>query len=328
VVSELELVLALEAGFPPDQILVNGPAKHRWLPRYPLAGLRVNFDSATELPALLPVARQRQWRVGLRLLTASEFDPGQPELPTQFGFEPDEAVRCVRRLRRAGMEPETLHFHLRTNLARAGLYRAALEEAAALCRSANWQPRVVDLGGGFPPAHTTDLRGRRFDEHFCLREMEDELARVPQLFPGAQEIWLENGRFLSARSGVLVVSVLDVKERRGLRQLICDGGRTMNALVSTWEEHGLFTLPARSGPETLTAVHGPTCMAFDRLTLRPLPKRLRRGDRLVWMEAGAYHLPWETRFSHGLAEIWWHDGLRISQVRRPETLAAPVRREA
>ena len=70
------------------------------------------------------------------------------------------------------------------------------------------------------------------------------LRRSAKQFPGLQSIWLENGRFISAGSGILVVKILDAKERRGLRQLICDGGRTMNALTSLWEQHALLPLAA------------------------------------------------------------------------------------
>jgi diaminopimelate decarboxylase len=136
-----------------------------------------------------------------------------------------------------------------------------------------------------------------------------------------RELWLENGRFLSARSGVLVTTILETRERPGLRQLICDGGRTLHALVSTWEEHALLAVPTRGGANVLTAVHGPTCMAFDQLTRRPLPRALRAGDRLVWLEAGAYHLPWETRFSHGHAAAFWHAHGQLTKARAAQSFA-------
>ena len=104
-----------------------------------------------------------------------------------------------------------------------------------------------------------------------------------------------------------------------MRHLICDGGRTTQALVSHWEDHALWSIPKRGGPTCLTAVDGPTCMAFDQLTRRPLSRRLRPGDYLVWMEAGAYHLPWETRFSHGHAAVLWHDNGGIRVVRERES---------
>ncbi len=158
--------------------------------------------------------------------------------------------------------------------------------------------------------------------HLLKPETVWQTDKLTAAIAEAQELWLENGRWLSARSGVLVVKILDVKERRGMRQLICDGGRTMNALVSVWEQHELLPLARRRGPNMLTAVHGPTCMAFDQLARKPLPASLRPGDHLLWFDAGAYHLPWETRFSHGLAEVWWHEGEKLVRVRPAESFAS------
>jgi hypothetical protein len=61
-----------------------------------------------------------------------------------------------------------------------------------------------------------------------------------------------------------------------------------------------------------------TCMAFDKLARRPMPESIRVGDRLLWLEAGAYYLPWETRFSHGLAGVLWHEGEELVEVRAKE----------
>src|ERR1039457_266594 len=54
VVSEFELRAALAEGFAPENILVNGPAKHYWLPQFNLRELSVNLDSRAELDELLP----------------------------------------------------------------------------------------------------------------------------------------------------------------------------------------------------------------------------------------------------------------------------------
>ena len=362
VVSEFELRAALAAGFAPQKILVNGPAKHHWLTQFagapvsepahlenpppqpgakyhrgghpsapmpvqgagsgtgapPLRELAVNFDSPAELAALLPLAKQWNWRCGVRLNTSEEFDPESPQFPTQFGFTPAEAVIALKKLRRARARVETLSFHLRTNVSSAQVYQRALAEVAEVCRAANFAPQVLDLGGGLPVRHVLTRGGKVFDGEFGLRAFAEGLRQSAKAFPSVREIWLENGRFVSAGSGVLVMKILDVKDRRGLRQLICDGGRTLQALTSLWEQHKLCSLPARTGASVLTAVHGPTCMAFDQLARLPLPRSLRAGDYLVWSDAGAYHIPWETRFSHGHAAVWWHDerGLRAARERQ------------
>jgi diaminopimelate decarboxylase len=319
VVSEFELRAALAEGFAPENILVNGPAKHHWLPQFGAPhNLSVNFDSPAELTALLPLAKKLNWRCGVRINTSEEFDPENPQFPTQFGFAQEEAVAALKKLLRAKARVETVSFHLRTNIPSAQIYQRAIAEVAEVCRAAKFNPLHLDIGGGLPVRHVLSRGGKVFDGEFGLRAFAEMLRQSAKLFPGLREIWLENGRFVCASSGALVVKIRDVKERRGLRQLICDGGRTMNALTSLWEQHALLPLPERSGAETMTAIHGPTCMAFDQLARIPLPRSLRAGDHLVWLEAGAYHIPWETRFSHGHAAVCWHDerGLRLVRTRQ------------
>lgn len=319
VVSEFEFLAARSEGFPAQRILINGPAKHHWLPRHAIRGLNVNFDSVNEARALAPLAKKLDWRCGVRFLTREEFDPEKPEFATQFGLTPEEAADVIHSLRRAKVRLETAHFHLRTNVAAAPIYERAAKQVAGICRDAGFAPRFVDFGGGFPPDHVHTRGGQPVNARFKLADIAGVYERTLKLFPGAEELWLENGRWMSARSGVLVVSILDIKQRGNVRTLICDSGRTMNALISNWELHDIVTIPERRGPTILTTVHGPTCMAFDQLTRCPLPRSLRPGNQLVWMEAGAYHLPWETRFSHGLAPVFWHDGKSIAEVRRRES---------
>lgn len=319
VVSELELEIALRCGCPPHRILVNGPAKHRWLHRHALHGLAVNFDSVAEVDALSRLAARCRWRCGMRVNTRGEFDPESPSIPTQFGLGPSALREAVRRARRAGLRPEILHFHLRTQLPDAGIIDDAIAHALAMARDAGVVPTVLDIGGGLPAPCVRRAGGERADAEFSTTALRGILKRHLTACPSIRELWLENGRRLLAGTGVLVVRVLDVKEQRGMRHLICDGGRTLHAMVATWEEHNLMLFPARSGPATPTTVVGPTCMAFDKLARRPLPRSVRVGDAVAWMDAGAYHLPWETRFSHGLPAVWWHDGGFARLVRPPET---------
>ncbi len=319
VVSEFELRAALAEGFAPKNILVNGPAKHHWLGQFHLPELAVNFDSPTEMAALLPLAKKLNWRLGIRVLTREEFDPENPQFPTQFGFTPDEAVTAIKKLLRVKARIETIHFHLRTNVASVQIYERAISEVAEICHAAKFNPLHLDLGGGIPVRNVLSRSGKVYDGEFGLRSFAEMLRKAAKQFSGLREIWLENGRFISASSGVFVVKILDVKERRGVRQFICDGGRTMNALHSLWEQHALLPLPERKGELANTVIHGPTCMAFDQLTRIPLPRSLKAGDHLIWFEAGAYHLSWETRFSHGHAAVLWQDENGLRYVREGQS---------
>ncbi len=318
VVSEFEFLAAKRLGFHADEIVVNGPAKDRWLGPQSPRRLRVNFDSLSELEALAPVAARRRWQVGLRFQTSSEWNPDYPEVRTQFGFLRAEIPTALRMLRQWGLEPEVVHFHLRTNVAHAGEYRRGIQEALEAAEEGGWRPRVLDMGGGIPAESVRDPHGRLFDARFTLSSVRQAVASVLERHAYLEEVWMENGRWLAAPAAVLAIRVLDVKEDRGVRILICDGGRTLQALVATWERHAVVPLPRRGGTTVPTLICGPTCMAFDHLGVHRLAEGIARNDVLFWRNAGAYQLAWETGFSHGRTAIGWVENGRPRMVRRAE----------
>jgi diaminopimelate decarboxylase len=309
VVSETEFTTACRLGCQPDQVLVNGPAKHAWLGRYPIPRLRVHFDSPSELAALLPLALSCQWRVGVRIHAPSECDARDRRFGGPFGMTSREAVEALQRLLAAGADVQSIHFHLGQAPQQPDGYLRAVEHVARICQAAAFRPRYIDFGGGLPaPPATTAVMG-----------LWKGIALARAQFPELEQVWLENGRFVTERAAALAVRVLDVKDRAEGRYLICDGGRTNQALAADHGLHPFLLLPARSGPARLTTVCGPTCMTDDTLGRLHLPGDIVAGDVLVWMHAGAYHLPWETRFSQGLCAIVWADEAeQLSLVRERE----------
>ena len=308
VVSEFELVAARQLGCTADTLLVNGVAKHSWLHRYPIPRLRVHLDSQGELDALLPVALACEWRLGVRVHAPDERDARDARFGGQFGMTTDEAVTGLRHLRQAGAIVESIHFHLGQRAQAPDAYLRAVDELVRVCRAASFRPRFVDCGGGLPePAKSAS----------ALAGLRSAIAAIEAEFsPELEEVWLENGRFVTHQSSALAVRVLDVKERPECRYLICDGGRTNHALAADLGPHPLILLDDRRGPLRLTTVCGPTCMTDDILGRFHLPETLGVGDVLLWTGAGAYHLPWETRFSHGLCAVAWCDDADVPVVAR------------
>ena len=307
VVSEYELAAALRLGFTGEAILVNGVAKHAWLSRHQIPNLNVHFDSLAEIDALKDQARALNWSLGLRCQVPNQRDLDEPEFQDQFGLTSTEAVRALMTLGDAGLKLRGLHFHIGTNVQTADQFQIALNHLHAVCQDAEFTPEYVDIGGGLPVTGEKPVGADRATPPIDLEQLGEVLATVPRLFPTVRELWLENGRFVSARAGVLVVKVVDRKERPECSYLICDGGRTNHALVSGWEVHDILLEPEHDGPTRLTTVCGPTCMASDRLGRWQLPTTVAPGDLIIWMNAGAYHIPWETRFSVGLAPVVWCD---------------------
>lgn len=317
VVSQFELASALRLGFSPSEILINGVAKHAWLTGE-IRAVNVVFDSLTEAERLAASARKLGWKVGLRVAVSDQRDPDDPSRPAQFGMTADEIGTAVRLLRDHEIGVDILHMHLRSNLPSPELYRRALTELAAVAARHGIAPRVIDLGGGLPE----EMIGLDTESRFDLDAFAGIVAGIGPLFPGVQAVWLENGRHLLGAAGVLVVTVQDVKRIDGQRFLICDGGRTNQALESDGVGHhvALVDKPAPAADRTEpTVVCGPTCMAYDWLFRGAFPADVSIGDRLVYFNAGAYHLSWESRFSHGLCRVLWTpDGRTFAEIRAPE----------
>ena len=313
VVSEAEFATVRALGCPVDQLLVNGVAKHTWLGRVDAPRLHVHFDSVAEAKALLRPAVDQSWRVGLRCHVPPERDRRDAGFGGQFGLSGDELRTVLSMMGPAGVAAHGLHFHLGHGRRPAGAYSEAVRYLGDLCRVHEIAPRYIDCGGSIDASLDVDA---------SIDDLAAAMARLREDLPSVQELWLENGRYLTAASAALVVRVLDVKDRPECRYLICDGGRTNQALDADNGVHRLLVIPARAGEESLTTITGPTCMTDDRLARLPLPRTIAAGDLLVWLDAGAYHLPWETRFSHGLCAVAWADGNdQLSLARRRETPA-------
>ena len=262
VVSESELLTVMRLGCAVDRLLVNGVAKHTWLRRYPIHGLRVHFDSLGEIEALSALAVTCRWRVGVRCHVPDECDRREPHFSGQFGMSHAEAVEGLNRLQAAGADVQSVHFHIGQRRDSAHAYARALRHAASVCQAAAFAPRIVDLGGGLPADDDPDWQAARRDLAAAVRE-------TPTLFPGLDEIWLENGRSVTHHSAVLAVRILDVKDRDECRYVICDGGRTNHALAADDHPHVVHALAERGGTDTIdhcvwTDVHdrrspGPVC---------------------------------------------------------------------
>jgi diaminopimelate decarboxylase len=320
VVSERELSTLIALSVPTDQLLINGVAKHTWLRRHPIPRLRVHFDSLAELDDLLPTALDERWRVGVRLQVPDQRDARDETFGDQFGMSRSEALTALGRLQEANAQLESVHFHLGQHTLAAGAYLRAVHYAADVCDEAGFAPFYLDCGGALPAPGDDSSAA-------ALLDLEDAVCQAPRRFRRLEEIWVENGRFVTEGSTALAVRVVDVKDREDSRYLICDGGRTNHALAADTRQHPILVLPARPGrvvrEARLTTVCGPTCMSDDRLGRWMLPASVDVGDIIVWLDAGAYHLPWETRFSHGLcAVVWFNADERLTVAREREGIEA------
>jgi diaminopimelate decarboxylase len=316
VVSSGEWAVAHRAGVPNARITLEGVGKTdrdlRAAVRAAADGdpLRwVAIESADEAAALATLARRAR---PARLDVLLRFNPAvEPETQrglavgagtSKFGLADDELAGAIE----AGGGPDGplrwrgIHLHVGSQLGAVDAWRDAVRRALALSallggRLAEFD--TLDLGGGFPVA--ADDGGPR-PERFA-RELPALLEAVPA-DRRPTRLAVEPGRFLVARAGWLMASVLHVRDRGG-RMVVLDTGMTelirpalyggvhpIEALTAGGRAVDLA--PRLGGPiggatSEPTDVHGPICESTDELGTHALPP-LRRGDLVAIRDAGAY----------------------------------------
>ena len=317
VVSAYEFEAALAVGFTGNRILVNGVAKHHWLRNCRVRELNVHFDSIREVTRLAGAASDLNWRVGLRCRVPNQRDPEDPAFCDQFGLTTPEVEVAVDHLTGAGIECQGLHFHIGGSVGSPVEYAIAIDHLMTICTGYGLQPRYFDIGGGLPVVVDPEADGSA-QAGFDFTEFSRLLSSLKSI----EEVWLENGRFMLARAGALVTRVLDRKDREECAYVICDGGRINHARLAAAHRHEILVFPSRPGQPRLTTICGPTSAGVDKLGRWMLPDSIQPDDVVVWLNAGAYHIPLETRFSTGVAPVVWHQGSSgVRVVRRRETAA-------
>ncbi len=136
--------------------------------------------------------------------------------------------------------------------------------------------RYFDMGGGFGIPYKPEERPLDLSR----------LSDLRNFFPG--ELWVEPGRFIVANAGYLLTRVTEVKRKGGKTYVGVDVG--MNVLIRPMlygAYHHIIKCGESEGFETVDVV-GPICENTDKLAInRELP-RVREGDLLVILNAGAY----------------------------------------
>jgi diaminopimelate decarboxylase len=293
VVSEGELRRALAAGVPPERIIFSGAGKTAEEMAAALsAGIhQINVESVSELRRLSAVATElgRTARVAIRVnpdidaRTLSDISTGRKE--DKFGIAYSDCLAAYRLAADLpGIEPLGLAVHIGSQIVDLAPNRAAFRRVAELVialRDEGFAVRQVDLGGGLTIPYGDEVPAT----------LAAYAATVREVF-GALDLALafEPGRFLVGDGGILVASVIYVKEG-GRRIVVVDAA--MNDLVRPAmykAEHRIVPIrEAVAGSGLFRAdVVGPVCETTDTFTRdRPLPP-LAEGDLIAFLTAGAY----------------------------------------
>ena len=307
-----ELRRVSELRLPPGRVFFAGPGKRAEELKLALElGVRVQAEGFEDLARLEELATE-EVTVNLRVHPLG-VEEGSRILggsgPSAFGVDeeqvPDLLARAAR-LKRVTIRG--LHAFAASNQRSArtllDIHGRILDLAKRLHLEHGLAFEQIDLGGGLgvPYAEGEDA----LDLAAFGQGLAALLARHAW-FQG--ELILEPGRFLAAPCGVYLARVVRVKESRGTRFAILEGG--VNHLLRPALTGQAFPVRAvgKTGPPHPTTLAGPLCTSLDRLGEADLPD-LAPGDLLAFGMTGAYGFTEAmTHFlSHPVPpEVWVED---------------------
>ena len=279
-----EVFLALKAGFKPSEVLYTGAYLSSDDIKYGIdSGVIFNFDSRRAFERAVALGYKPRlvfFRVDLGY--GRGFTPGVTLAgeESKFGMFLNDAVEAYGLAKSLGVEEFGVHAMMGSNVLDPDYFlkiaELLREHAKVIEEKVGIKIRYFDMGGGFgipykPSEKPLDL---------------SRLSKLKNLFPG--ELWVEPGRFIVGNAGYLITRVTEVK-RKGSRTYVgVDVG--MNVLIRPMlygAYHHIVACSEGEGTEVVDVV-GPICENTDKLAInRELP-RVKEGDLLVILNAGAY----------------------------------------
>lgn len=301
-----ELFLAREAGYDPLDIVFAGPGKSdRELEEAIISGIyAINAESFRELEHIAHISKLVgvPARVALRINTsvgltksgggsAGPLHERMAGGPSKFGIDEEKLDRLAKSWDKRAIEIVGIHVYTASQILHED---EIVENAKRTLAVANHVESVtgteltaIDFGGGLGVPH--------YEEETPL-DMPALGAAVEEVFRpfssrSDSRLILELGRYLVSESGVFVSRIIELKESRGERFIITDGG--INQFVRPVlmkVRHQAKVINRLSSTGGMTAkVGGPLCTPIDITSQEiEVPENVALEDLVGIFNAGAY----------------------------------------
>lgn len=332
-----ELFLAKEVGFDPLDIVFAGPGKtDQEIEDAIISGIfALNAESTRELSRIAHISRLVgiPARVALRINTSAGLSsagggsagPLHEQMaggPSKFGIDEEKLDRVAEAWDRRTTEIVGIHIYTASQILDPDEIFANARRTVAAAKHVEEALKVeltsIDFGGGFGVPHYEEEQpldlpalGARVLEEFGAFSNRDGFRLIVEL-----------GRYIVSESGVFVTRVLELKESRGERFIITDGGINQfirPALMKV--RHQARAITRLDDPMVVQAkVSGPLCTPID-ITSRDIvvPEGITIDDLIGVFNAGAYGYSMSPQLflSHPTpTEVIVHDGEIVAARKR------------
>jgi diaminopimelate decarboxylase len=294
VASGGELRMALAAGYDPARIHLHGNNKSEAELRYAFeSGVgHLILDSFDEIELADRLVGRHQpvlIRVtpGIKPSTHDYIQTGQLDSKFGFGLADGLAERAVERVRSSRhLELVGLHAHIGSQIFELEPYVKAIEVIAEFCDAVDFEPELLNVGGGLGIAYLDSDEPPSIDDY-----VEVKVRGVQRIFDPVPKVLIEPGRSLVGNAGVTAYRIGTVKEIPEVRTYVAvDGGMSDNLRPMLYGSRYEAVIADRAGvtPDALATIAGKHCESGDVLIRDTELAAPRVGDVLVTPATGAY----------------------------------------
>jgi ornithine decarboxylase len=250
----------------------------------------VTYDNIEELKKIKEYAPD----AGLVLRIRVPNTGSMVELSSKFGADPGEAADLIVEAFNMGLKVEGLSFHVGSQCTNFENYVQALQLSANIIHEAETRSghriMILDIGGGFPVKYNNQVKSFKT----LAKRLNTEFKR---LFPADMQIIAEPGRFMVANACTLVSKVVG-KAFRDAKPCYYINDGVYHTYSGQVFDHCIYPVCAfKEGEQQISAVFGPTCDAFDTITLSAELPELEINDLVYSENIGAYSIASSTYFN-------------------------------
>jgi diaminopimelate decarboxylase len=306
IASAGELTQALAAGCRAERILFAGPGKTETELEMALrSGVgEIHIESPREAARIVSICTRigKQARVAVRVNPTGDAQGGAMRMggrAVPFGVDEEKLDSMIELLMSEScFDFRGIHMFVGTQVLDYSVlitqYRKAVNLARVIVSKIGRPLQTLDFGGGlgipyFAGEVALDLP-RLGGE---VARLMDEVRNDPD-FEGTRFV-IEPGRFLVGESGIYVARIVDIKESRGKKFLILDGGMNHHLAASgnlgqTIKKNYPIALLEKlhREPEEKVDVVGPLCTPLDTLGRDLNLPKAEVGELLGIFQSGAY----------------------------------------
>ena len=334
VMSEYELFMALKLGYSGADIVVNGPSKTENLIKASLENkVRfINADSLSELEKIGRLCQEMNKKTDVLLRINPDFVPSgmnqgsaaAGRSGSSFGLdlkggEVQQAFEILKEMDRVTFRG--FHLHIGSGIQKCDDYKKALsclKNIVNYARESGFSIDVLDIGGGLgvpTSREMTTFELLMYEAFDFLPSITSPNSRISfsyfaesvtkgiiKLFEnkGIPELILEPGRCITSQNQMLLLKILQVKERKGVKKwIVADAGIGTLTMPTYYEIHEVVLCNEvnRELSDKVT-ISGPGCFTADVVYRNKKMPEIAPGEFIAILDSGAYFTSWESSFGY------------------------------